>query len=466
MTIPFTGPYSLNPSQTFDWFNSGVTSGIVALPMGFEVGSDLYYVTAAYEGSHAGGQNTARIWIQKSTDAGKTWTQKANGPNGLFGFACVLVGTKIYLFGINDDAINNNMWVFRYDTATDTFLDTGTDTGRLMSGPNITAAAFNDGKILVAYTDSALGAENAFALYAPLTNTLGAAVNADNLAIGGSNLWQVHDPTSDLMMVGYFTNGTDLIPLGAPVGSGLGSYAVVVSEALTVQNGVLCQLFPTLSGNQQVWDIQGNAVVKGTQVFVGYRFHDPGDVTKNNFAVTFSTIGTTLSFNWASPENLQAYTGSPTTMWMFENEQPAAWLLGIDNTGNLYAFYSLNVSFNDNSGSVTSLAYQQRTGVNTWSAPTTFFTGPTPSSSLALCPITLTNGIGLFEAYVNPVLYLNVSNPNNQYNSLTVIYFGAPTGAGGPCGGNLPQPSTDVQFELKRVYATMTPHKRIPVRGS
>lgn len=47
----------------------------------------------------------------------------------------------------------------------------------------------------------------------------------------------------------------------------------------------------------------------------------------------------------------------------------------------------------------------------------------------------------------------------------------APCGVGvgaalSPCAGVIPQPSTDVQFELRRVYCTMKPAPRIPVRGS
>ncbi len=42
-----------------------------------------------------------------------------------------------------------------------------------------------------------------------------------------------------------------------------------------------------------------------------------------------------------------------------------------------------------------------------------------------------------------------------------------PPQPGSPCGGPItPQPATDVQFELRRVYASMKPAPRIPVRGS
>ncbi len=39
-------------------------------------------------------------------------------------------------------------------------------------------------------------------------------------------------------------------------------------------------------------------------------------------------------------------------------------------------------------------------------------------------------------------------------------------GANDPCAGIMSQPGTDVQFELRRVYMSIAPHGRIPVRGS
>jgi F5/8 type C domain len=44
--------------------------------------------------------------------------------------------------------------------------------------------------------------------------------------------------------------------------------------------------------------------------------------------------------------------------------------------------------------------------------------------------------------------------------------LGPPSQPGSPCDGIIAQPTTDVQFELRRVYATLAPHKRLPVRGS
>ncbi len=42
-----------------------------------------------------------------------------------------------------------------------------------------------------------------------------------------------------------------------------------------------------------------------------------------------------------------------------------------------------------------------------------------------------------------------------------------PPQPGSPCGGPVtPQPQTDVQFELRRVYASMKPAPRLPIRGS
>lgn len=415
--MPSWTPYSLNPSQTFDLTNASgaAPSGV----QGLQVGSNLYYVTEAEQGSPSGGQATRNIWIQKSTDGGHTWSLVYNGPLGVFGHASALSGSIIYIFCQNANVANVHLWLFRFDTSTDSMVDSGTDFG-FNVGTTFTATAFNDGKILLAYDDQNTIFDDAVLLYDPGANTVSSPVslNSSGANLGGI-VWQVHDPATNLVIVGI--SGNSFVSLGASSSVTKGVAAAVVDESLTVQPLVLAQLFP---GNDAFGtDLTSTAAISGGTIYTCYRNYSAGGFPPNNISVTFSTIGTSLSFNWASQEDLATLNGSPNLAWIFENEELYGWGIAADGSGTIYAFYTVNISFNDNSGSQTMIWYQTRLGPGSWSAPVVMWTGPTPSSGMSLYPFTLASGdIAMWASYVDPVLYFG-SGANDEYDSLTVLFF-------------------------------------------
>jgi hypothetical protein len=106
----------------------------------------------------------------------------------------------------------------------------------------------------------------------------------------------------------------------------------------------------------------------------------------------------------------------------------------------------------------------------TWSAPALLF------NSLSLEPACPNNEAAQIVAYnctaagaiaVMGVTIDQINEDPDTGTSYGIQFFTTVTPMGtGPCEGIVAQPDTDVQFELRRAYATLTPHKRLPVRGS
>jgi hypothetical protein len=418
----FTGPFSLNPSQT-DNFQTNF--GTVHLRNLFEVGAARYYVTVATEGSNAGGQNTGNIWIQKSVNKGITWTLVYNGPEGAEMIAAQVVGTAIYIFGGNFNTSDNSIWVWKFDTGTDsmvsaTKLSAIHDT---LLGRGIAASSFNDGKILVSYYDTVNGGP-ACVLYDPVTNTISAVTDLTAFFTGTSPgvMYSVVDPISDLCIV-------FILSIAASVPD---VWAIVVDELLNRQNAVLVYSLPiTGAPFNEIWLSQGVPTVSGGVVIVPYI--NPIAQSGGSQTVLFvvrSTVATLLAFS--SPETVANEVMPPEWMWTFQSEQPYGWGVVADGMGTLYAFYTVNANFNDDGTSHTQVWYRTSTTPGVWSAPVNLLNAPMPSSGLSIYPFELASGaIGVSIAYVDPVLY-GGPNPNDQYNALTVVYFesGSPTPPG------------------------------------
>jgi len=146
----------------------------------------------------------------------------------------------------------------------------------------------------------------------------------------------------------------------------------------------------------------------------------------------------------------------------------------------------LNVFYADTDYTVPKIQIHQSVyGGSTWGAPTTFYdaitnppTNPaTPASAQAINAIsaiqlspqgwTAATALNTVTPTYSTGEFLEMGSAGSTAVVCTIVntYSGPVVPIPSPCANVVPQPSTDTQFELRRVYATMKPAPRLPIRG-
>ncbi len=398
-------------------------------PMEFKVGENLYAFLIS--------QVTSKFGIFKSTDGGATWVEKdAAGSPDSNASSAVLNGTII--------CVNAGGTLVEFDTGTDTYGTPG-DSGGL-SGPIYAQA---DGTYVA--LDAATGTHIRYSTY---KFTDGFWVGPTNLLAGNLPLASVIGDSVDAGHVSYY-DGTDLKYFR------LSSTFVVGSQATL---GVI-------SGSQ----LRASSVIWGTKVAIGW-------ADGSNIKVS---IGTPLGGPTFSTSTVYARLSS--------DEDVSYPTLLVDKDGNLKTYFVVT-NYNTDPF-IDELRVSTSADGATWPTPTVFYdeiaNPPADSVPDQAGQFIHTGDVKqLSSGRVVFITALETSDDGNAHctgfalladsgggggpsvNIVCTIVNTAPIPPvppqpGSPCGGPVtPQPTTDVQFELRRVYASMKPAPRIPVRGS
>src|SRR6185312_3520599 len=215
----------------------------------------LYYVTSAQT---PGNTPSFNIYIQKSTDDGANWTTVYDGPLGIQNFDVLLISGVLHIWG-DDLNGSGNMSVFRFDTATDSMLDSGTDLGLGFDTTlGVKAAQFAGGKVLLAFN---AGSNTSTYLYDPTLNTISSGVDFDQS--GGKQVYAaVVDPGTDTGFVWFglggisgFDNEVDCVP---------------VSNTNVQQPSVVSFIASQATGANQLPRNVGRAVISGGKLCIIY----------------------------------------------------------------------------------------------------------------------------------------------------------------------------------------------------
>lgn len=380
--------YSLNPSQSTEQPGPGTNLQL------FQVGTSLYYVTAAQVGTPP--DNTHFIWIQKSVDDGVTWTKVVIADIETDTFAVVQQGTKIFIAA--NDFDTGFVSVYTFDTTTDT-MSAASDSGDQISAGlgGISASILSDGVMVICYRsgggtghsvinyDTNLNTWTIPVQIVPDLNwrTCGQAVNADIAYCFFYN--------SVFEIVCY---PIDHLTVGTPA----------VAATLTISGGTN----PSMA--------VGNPSINNGDVVLPYT--DPSSSGAQYILYVARSPLPVLGFSTEIVDNTVL---PPAYIWTCE----AFWCASasVDVAGTLYVFYSTNINFLDGMTSQYSTVYRTSSVAGTWSGTEIAHTGPIPSSSCSIYPRLLTDGgIGIIAPYVDPVVFVSPT-PGAKYDALVVLYL-------------------------------------------
>ncbi len=345
----------------------------------------LYYVTSAQT---PGASPSFNIYIQKSVDDGATWATVYDGPLGVQSFEVLLIDGVLHIFG-DDLNGSGNMTVFRFDTATDAMLDSGTDLGFSFStSDGVTACQFVNGQVLLAFHTASAIVNTSTYLYDPDLNTISAGQPIDqsgHRVVYGS----VVDPDTDTAFV--FFDGT------AGGASGREMDCVAVSNTNVQQSSVYA--FNTRASPQVLSVCAGRPIISGGMIQFPFVYsRSTGPVTG------------TMMVAKAIPANSPVFTSDvvytdtkPPYMWTLTNE---LWFIPtiVDVSGTAYLFFQTNINQDDLNTSQANLYYITSTVPGTWSAETLIYAAPASSDALSCYPVALNaGGVGVIACYANPV---------------------------------------------------------------